>query len=123
MATDLTGFTFPSKAEQLDVDGVFPMLEFESEKYGDFNHPVIDALKEHKIFQSLTVISDWKDDRQICVEVAIVVDGKKYGFSAWWITQTMFKTFIRAECKTNMHEQDEVTKFILEHDTLVSFKG
>lgn len=112
--TDLSEYTFPKRYE--DGDDHFPMLHID---VGDdmYRHPVVDAINNGGKIESVEMVGDeWYDDHCPCCDVDIVVDGKKYGFSAWWLSSEGFKMIVRAECG-QAKRVDELREFIVDHAT------
>lgn len=128
---DADQFTYP--LNKLDYDGYtsFPMLQ-DSAMYGiqadaanavdteasDYQdevlHPVVTAIRNGGKIESLNMINEWDDDHCPCVDCEIVVNGKKYGFSAWWLSREGYKMFIKAETLKGKAFK-EFVEFVLSH--------
>lgn len=115
MPTDISKFTFPLKFEEDEGSGYFPMLNTEDEEGNEIVHPIVDAIKKGGKIERVDVIGDWSDDHCPCVDVECVVDGKLYGFSAWWLSWDGFKMMIRAESLTPK-AIDAFVEFIGDHE-------
>lgn len=104
---DLNTYEFPNFVESYDCGFIkaFPTLQFEDED-DDGNitvvtNPLVQLIKDGKQIESVKLGESWVDDHEECANVTVVVDGKKYGFSMWWIGRTGVKDIIRAEVLTS----------------------
>lgn len=106
----IEGYFFPKTVRQYSDDGLkwFPHLQDTYEGYEglnpneDYKHPIIKALRDGGKIEAVKMGDDWTDDHEICFNIDITVDGKKYGMSFWWITREFYRTCIRAEF---LHEE------------------
>lgn len=69
----------------------------------DFNdelvfHPVIYAIKkEGSKIESVEVGDTWRDDHCDCLNIDITIDGQKYQYSDWWLSQEGVRMYYHAE--------------------------
>lgn len=106
MKYDLSTFEFPKTEKEMDQFGCFPMsTTYLEDGETEVPHPLITLLKTNANanVESVEVTNDWTDDHEICIDVVVVVDGKKYGISLWWLTREGYKTAIRAETGAANH--------------------
>lgn len=94
MSYDLSSYEYPKELEEGDS---FPMiLHYNEDEARDVVHPIVEAIKAGEI-EAVELGDDWTDDHEICCDVTVTVSGKKYGFSAWWISREGYKMLIKAE--------------------------
>lgn len=66
----------------------FPLLsDFEDENGQSMVHPLIAEVKNGGELKNVIVHDSWRDDSCDCFDVTVEVNGKTYGFSAWWLSQ------------------------------------
>ena len=104
MAWNYEELTYPtapicssSSVEKREGFNTLPMLIDEDDDGNELLHPLIDLLEMGKKIEAVSVEQQWTDDRCVCCNVIVTVEGKKYGFAAWWLSPEGFKMLIRAE--------------------------
>lgn len=113
MAYDLSSYTYPTNLEEGEN---FPtIVAYDESTDADIIHPVVEAIKTGEI-EAVEVGDDWKDDHEICCDVTVTVDGKKYGFSVWWISLEGYKMLVKAEAGVKS-AIDELKQYINESAT------
>lgn len=67
----------------------FPMLADIDDNGDEVANPLIKLMQEGKSIEAVQPLydDDWTDDHELCMNVIVTVDGKKYGFSAWWLSE------------------------------------
>ena len=102
----LESYEFPKFFDLFDGGNVkaFPSIVFEQEgddgEYHIVTNPLVQLIKEGKQIESVKLGAVWIDDHEECANVTVVVEGKKYGFSMWWIGAEGVKDLVRAELLT-----------------------
>ena len=87
-------------SERKGVEFSLPSLSDYDEDDNEVIHPLVGLLKSGKEIEAITTHECWRDDRCECMNVIATVEGKQYGFSAWWLSSDGVKMMIRAESGT-----------------------
>ena len=90
---------YPKKrlSEREGVEFSLPTLNDYDEDDNEVIHPIIGLLKSGKKIEAVETHESWCDDHCECMNVIVTVEGKQYGFSAWWLSSEGVKMMIRAE--------------------------
>lgn len=126
-------FAYPKSQQQGESVKYFPMLRDDS-RFGlphseanaisddeidlydeEAAHPIIEAIKTGGNIESVEVLDDWTDDHCMCCNVVAVVNGAKYGFSAWWLMNGGYKMLVRAE-SLKKDAIDEFKEYVLSRE-------
>lgn len=102
MAWNYEQLEYPKKrlCECEGVEFSLPSLVDYDENNNEVIHPLVGLLKSGKEIEAVTTHEVWRDDYCDCMNVIATVEGKQYGFSAWWLTSEDVKMMIRAESGT-----------------------
>lgn len=85
------------------------------ENADDIVHPIVAAIEENgNKWDEMQVIGEFRDDHCECVNVEMVVGGKKYGYSDWWLSREGYKMYLKCEGKWDA-VQPKWRKDLLEH--------
>jgi hypothetical protein len=104
MAWNISDLEFPKSAE----NNILPMLCDEGKR-----NPIYQLIKDGKDIEAASVEENWSDDRCDCFNVIVTIEGKKYGFSAWWLSLEGTRMLFQAEC-LKKEALDGLKEYILE---------
>lgn len=116
----LDTFTFPTFVESYEGGALlaFPSIQYERDTDDGgceiVENPVVQLIRDGKEIEAVELLEMWIDDHIDCANVAVTVEGKKYGFSMWYAGRESIHELVRAQM---MHKEsvDWLKEYIVEY--------